>query len=364
VSPTSPWTVLGIEPTADVTAIRRAYAAVLKRTNPDDDPIGFATLRGAYEHVLARARASTNSSSPPVPSPALSLPADTSPDSYAAAAPTPLGPTLDSGTAAALQDSPDAPADAASAAAMHEAPDTNDLRARFLAFQHAVTAPEAPSPEALHELLEACLRAPALESLGVALEFEPVMVRFLAQTLPRTECLLNTVIERWQWRERPRTGASADINMLVAHADNLRKLDNLQYSEPRVHRALTRPPRAWLLWPQIMVFRLDTGVRSAFEELQGAAPSGIDPRALDWWMGFFHRPHLRPELVRFSANMSFLVMWFTAHFSHDIAWRDILLNGLYVCGAGFALAVLWLLLVDWPRYFQMQRRHAAGDDPE
>lgn len=51
------WQVLGLAPTDDVRAIKRAYAACLKRCRPEDDPEGFARLRGAYEMLLAQASA-------------------------------------------------------------------------------------------------------------------------------------------------------------------------------------------------------------------------------------------------------------------------------------------------------------------
>jgi len=51
-----PWLILNISPTSDERAIKRAYAARLKQTRPEDDPSGFATLREAFEFALHLAR--------------------------------------------------------------------------------------------------------------------------------------------------------------------------------------------------------------------------------------------------------------------------------------------------------------------
>ncbi len=46
------WDELGIAPCQDPKAIRRAYAARLKKLDPDRDPEAFARLRGAFEWAL------------------------------------------------------------------------------------------------------------------------------------------------------------------------------------------------------------------------------------------------------------------------------------------------------------------------
>lgn len=51
-----PWSVLEIEPTSDEKAIRKAYAAKLRVTRPDEDPEGFQALLEARDVALMRSR--------------------------------------------------------------------------------------------------------------------------------------------------------------------------------------------------------------------------------------------------------------------------------------------------------------------
>lgn len=56
------WRVLGLEPTRDVAAIRRAYAAAAKKYHPEEQPEEFQVVRKAYEQALAYARSAPESS--------------------------------------------------------------------------------------------------------------------------------------------------------------------------------------------------------------------------------------------------------------------------------------------------------------
>ncbi|KFN48953.1 hypothetical protein [Arenimonas composti] len=48
-----PFAALGLDAGADAAAVKRAYARLLKRTRPDDDPAGFQRLNEAYRQCLA-----------------------------------------------------------------------------------------------------------------------------------------------------------------------------------------------------------------------------------------------------------------------------------------------------------------------
>lgn len=50
------WSVLGLEPTQDVSAIKRAYARKSRECHPEEDPEGFLRLREAYQAALDCAR--------------------------------------------------------------------------------------------------------------------------------------------------------------------------------------------------------------------------------------------------------------------------------------------------------------------
>ncbi len=52
----SPFRILGIKKGASILEIKRAYAAKLKRTRPEDDAVAFQRLREAFEQALASAR--------------------------------------------------------------------------------------------------------------------------------------------------------------------------------------------------------------------------------------------------------------------------------------------------------------------
>src|SRR5690606_23027916 len=51
------WNLLGIDPTADESVIKKAYANLLQVYHPEEDPEGYQRLREAYEWTKKRAKA-------------------------------------------------------------------------------------------------------------------------------------------------------------------------------------------------------------------------------------------------------------------------------------------------------------------
>ena len=62
------WTALGLKPTKDVSAIKRAYAEKAKTCHPEENPEGFLQLRRAYQEALSFAGDGEKAPAPP-PSP-------------------------------------------------------------------------------------------------------------------------------------------------------------------------------------------------------------------------------------------------------------------------------------------------------
>jgi uncharacterized RDD family membrane protein YckC len=54
------WNILDIEQQADLKAVKRAYAAKLKTTKPDEDPEGFQRLHAAYKQATRYAKHNSN----------------------------------------------------------------------------------------------------------------------------------------------------------------------------------------------------------------------------------------------------------------------------------------------------------------
>lgn len=336
------WERLGLAPTREVSAIRRAYAQALRRTHPEDDPEGFASLRAAYEAALRQAE---GAGVPRAPTPGRETPAGSSPmldrpetPSLTSPSPSPSPPTLTAEQAAAER-----------------------LRSDCRALQTLLSSPQPPDEHRALELVMACLSSPALESLDRQLTIENWFAVLLWQHRERTEALLEPVIERFGWRAPGR--AHALLPLLVAYADRVRELGKLKTQVPRAYRALTRAPHPAWLWLQIVLLRVDEEVRPVWAVLtapySGAAlpaPRATSSEALAWWRRYFTAAHVQPSLLRLTGLFMALGAIVGVNVSSNVGGpdngriafdvgRDVLLGA----ALGLALTVLQLFCVEWPR---------------
>ena len=76
------WQILGIEPTKDVTAVKRAYAARSREVHPEDSPEEFRLLHEAYLAALAYARQTDTEEPEPTfaPAPVIEAPVAEAPE--------------------------------------------------------------------------------------------------------------------------------------------------------------------------------------------------------------------------------------------------------------------------------------------
>jgi hypothetical protein len=179
------WDELGIGPSEDPKAIRRAYAARLKKLDPDRDPEAFARLRRALEWALDGADDDSTRSSTPPPAAAVEDAADSAtllgaePDREPAAEQPAATPTEDAGK-------PDLPA---------PMPDHDDIRdqALLIALDAALRRGDAAGATALY-YRAAATGALSLESAPDAMErllavavddhtFDAAALRGLARTI-------------------------------------------------------------------------------------------------------------------------------------------------------------------------------------
>jgi hypothetical protein len=342
VTPAQIWTILGIAQTEDATLIRRAYAAVLRRTNPEDDAEGFARLRAAYEQALQLAHASqlkllnTGQSASPAPA-------------------TGAGPTASSETtpAAAAPAAPGAAQASVSATASAVSPELEQLRRHYVALQTALVASTPPDPAAIQNLLDCCLGSSALENIPVRLAFERALAQLLFATRARCASLLDPLIARLKWRDSGRS--HREIAMLVAFSDHIQPAQRARQNAGRAYATLTEPPHWLRLWFWIVTLGIDEKVHEIWLSIRaaGAIPdAAINQAALIWWNNYFTRPHLRPGLLRLAGfiTLSGPIVAIGMDSKRTGLTLDLILGLSAGIVAGSLLSLAWLAAVDWPRH--------------
>lgn|GEM_PF-2679881 len=347
------WRKLGIDPTDDMTAIRRAYARLLKVTNPEDDAEGFQELREAYEQAQREAQwmaqrkangwdeepeedddegagafdpeliALINSAQaarrepglvdddlplpgPPVypwwrgapdPAPAVDEPVVEARDRWWRAAPDAQPPVSDGAASApAPEPAPQPEPDPVRAEAI-------DFNARLGRLRGLFAEGRKPSDSAALLALEDVFASPMMEHLPTILWLEGWLEELIVQSMPRADMLIDPVVARFRWQSgRLSRQGQAGAGVLQRRDDlsGLREIARPGHRYHDAYKALTRKPTRL----RTLLYRLNPGLRKSvsgmFEILNYRRRSlwgDMDQEAVAWWTRALEQPWFNPLLL-------------------------------------------------------------------
>ena len=321
-SPPQVWEILGIAPTSEQGAIRKAYAARLKEVQPEEDPAGFQLLRAAYESALRAAKGTM-------------LPADR--------------------TAARSASSPPAPVPAESAA----------LEEALARLARTLRNEAGIEGAAFRSALEDVLTDPRMFHVGDFRSTESRIARMMLESLPRSDGVLPIVVERFGWhRSETSSRHSKEVLAVMSRTADLEIVAKLRAgtdNDARVFRMLSTPaPKSWIVRRYRAIF-LDQAVREFMQRTLPARPalaSWLDQRSSALWLGILGRPHLSKRALLampvYSA-LALAALWIAAvegAISPDLR-RPLL--ALALC-SGPILALAKLYIFSWPVHWLMLKR--------
>jgi hypothetical protein len=282
-TPPEVWAILAIAPTRDPALIRKAYAAQLKQSHPEENPGGFQRLRAAYETALRMAKMAA-----------------------AGAVSRPTGLPADSGAATAV-------ATPLSAAVAPQ--DDRELNSLFDELARLLKSPDALDPTAFQHALDALLNSPAAFHIGAWGSLERRLAQLLLESVPKSDTVAITLVQRLGWAHADvSTRRAKEVLAVVTRVADLETVTKLQTgTDPsaRAFQLLSRPaPKSWLV-RRARAFLLDDAMQDFFQKVLRMRPSlgaWLDQTSVVLWMRIFGRPHVRLRALIAMPVFSFLAI--------------------------------------------------------
>lgn len=363
---TEAWAVLGLEPTDDARAAKRAYSALLKQIDVDADPKGFIRLREALELALHHGA---------------SIPARES-DDYDDAAEWDEALAADDAQASYAED------DGERGAPLENVPVWQQpaLPGRASALDRAAQRlsrllfdPE-PAEQTEIEAAGATLLAEVDKAtVDEAAATERWLLGALADSIPRSDPLIGQAIDHFGWDNavRPRDyGFGYDLDTLQGRRTDQAKLRRIvsfslsadesileKIDMGRGQRAieeLRRPGRT-----RVSLFQLSLAgdVRRFLNETLPAYPTmehDFDPGQLDFWRAYFERRHLPDNFWPIVLVMPPIVL-LLGYLSVKLARAEPPLSLVTGCGLALAITLMGILAFVEIRFRASARDRAIYD---
>lgn len=273
----NPWQVLGLKPGADRAEIRRAYARLLKCTNPEDDPEGFMQLRAAHDAALNQLQWRQQWGD------------EGDAEDDAPAATPPLG----------VEEAPPAPA-----AAPREDPQLAAERADLFDRQEALIAAIAAGPDGQRAAFEALLAAPALDGVVARAGVETWLAALIAGSLPASDPLVVPAIDQFGWEDLPRDRTPPSIAALLRRREEGEFVARIARPHAELHigyMALSKPPGPrWLLKLGALFSAAPAQTRAILGLADGPMPGildWLDGAAVAAWRDWHARARLRLWMI-------------------------------------------------------------------